>query len=289
MPDTSPQPSSARAGQATAAGTQASCIFCLEPVNPGALVCRHCGNVIGPIQQLVGAQAALEARLSVLEATLAAPGGADAPASLRLPSPKAVPTEEIVAVGKLPGRLRFRWPHMVDNLFLGLSAILVVHWLASTLPSGHQSIYRLAGLIVAFPFGFRFEFYSQSRAAVQVLAALAFGVLATACIGTLDYLLGTNTAGAATLDAHHALASLMAIGLSHLTGSATARWWRRRSDRAAVTTNGGSAAVLLTVPLHGDPQAVKARFDALRAIMDAGPPVTAAAVTAWAAITRLLQ
>ena len=289
MPNSSPQPSSVPTGQSSAGGRQSPCVFCLEPVTPGALVCRHCGNFIAPIQRLADAQAALDARLVVLELTLAAQASATTSAPTRSPGPEATEADGGFAAGMLPRQSRFHWPHMADNLFLGLSALLVVHWLSSTLPDGHQAFYRLAGLVVALPFGFRFEYYSRSRAAAQVLSALVFGVLGTTCIAALDYLPAVAASSADVLGVNDAVESIIAIGLSHLTGSVTARWWRRRREEEAATAGANAAAALLSASLGSNPQELKARFDALKAIMDAGPPVTAAALTAWAAVMRLLQ
>src|SRR3954469_1709596 len=283
MSDRRPPASALPAGQPGAEESHIPCAFCLEPVKLGALVCRHCRNVLASIQQLAAAQASLEARLSALEATLTAS------TSIRLPGPVGTAAEEEAAGGMLPGRSHFHWPHMADNLFLGLSAMLAIHWLASTLPSGPLGLYRLAGLVVALPFGFRFEFYSESGIAMRVLAALAFGVLATACVVALDVLLGTNDASARTPDKHYALASVMAISLSHLTGSTSAAWWQRCAIRKEAAADARTTGALLTASHPTSPQEMKARFDALRAIVDAAPPVTAAAATTWAAIIRLLQ
>jgi len=257
-------------------------------VRLGALVCRHCGNVLAPIQQLASAQASLEARLSALETAWAAQAAVAGSTPARLAGPDGSAVEGVADGETRPGRSRFCWPHVADNLFLGLSAILAVHWLALTLPSGHPGLYRLAGLVVALPFGFRFEFYSESGIAMRVLAALAFGVLATACVVVLDVLLANYGTSAATPDGRYALASVMAISLSHLTGSTSAAWWRRYTNRKRAAAEARAAGALLTLSHSASPQELKARFEAVRAIVDAAPPITAAAAMAWAAIARLL-
>ena len=55
-----------------------------------------------------------------------------------------------------------KWPHMVDNLLLGLAALLAAHWLATTLPESNRAVFRLVALVVALPFGFQFERNSRS-------------------------------------------------------------------------------------------------------------------------------
>jgi hypothetical protein len=75
---------------------------------------------------------------------------------------------------------------MADNLFLGLAALLAAHWLATTLPHANRTVFRLAALVIAMPFGFRFESYAQTGTSGRVLAALALGGLGTLVVGILD-------------------------------------------------------------------------------------------------------
>src|SRR3954447_8260993 len=96
MSDRRPPASALPAGQPGAEESHIPCAFCLEPVKLGALVCRHCRNVLAPIQQLAAAQASLEARLSALEATLTAS------TSIRLPGPVGTAAEGNCSTHPMP-------------------------------------------------------------------------------------------------------------------------------------------------------------------------------------------
>src|SRR5690242_12416967 len=124
------------------AGATIACPFCLEEIKAGASLCKHCGSTLSPIYRLTLAHAALEARLAALEADLAT-----ARRSLRNAGAGSEKTTEVEEAPRSTG-----WPHMFDNLFLGLAALLIAHWLASTVPHGQQSLYRFVALGVALPF-----------------------------------------------------------------------------------------------------------------------------------------
>ena len=79
---------------------------------------------------------------------------------------------------------------------------------------------RLVALVVALPFGYRFERNSRSDVAVQVIAALAYGCLGTMALGLLDMAAADLTPR--SLSAPRIVASVAAIALSHFAGSALA-------------------------------------------------------------------
>ena len=64
---------------------------------------------------------------------------------------------------------------MADNIFLGLTALLTAHWLATTLPAHDRAIFRLVALAVALPFGYRFEVNARAGITGEVLDALENG------------------------------------------------------------------------------------------------------------------
>src|SRR5690348_9768145 len=112
MSESRPPTPALSAGQPSAAGSHVPCAFCLEPVRLGALVCRHCGNLLAPIQQLASAQASLEARLSALEAALAAQAAVAGSSPTRLADPDGTAAEGGADGETRPRRHRFHWPHM---------------------------------------------------------------------------------------------------------------------------------------------------------------------------------
>ena len=65
-----------------------------------------------------------------------------------------------------------------------------LHWLATTLPVGSRPLFRLVALVVALPFGYRFERYTKSGVSEQVIAALAYRCLGTMALGLLDMAVG---------------------------------------------------------------------------------------------------
>jgi hypothetical protein len=267
----------------TVAAADTACPFCLEDIKAGASVCKHCGASLSLVHQLVLARAALEARLAAVEADLAALRAATV-------DTKAIVAEEPADQSALR---RAGWPHMFDNLFLGLAALLVVHWLASTVPHGQKAVYRLVALCVALPFGFRYEIYARASTSAQVVAALFYGVLGALLIITLDAAISGEPANTlALIDGRGLVETVAVIGLSHLTGSWLA-WWARREERREAAAAAGLArrravSAALAMLLRAEPEKLKHRIDALNGIMEASAPVAAAAATAWAGFGRLL-
>ena len=263
-------------------------MFCLAEIRPGASVCSHCGNALGPLQRFADEQAALEQRVAVLEQDMA---------SLRLEregkevaSGPTLSTDANIAIPA--SRSNGTWPHMADNIFLGLTALLAAHWLATTVPSSGRATFRLVALVVALPFGFRFERNARSGTAGQVVAALAFGCLGTIVIGVLDMVLAGRPPE--SLTAQDIVASVSAISLSHFTGSALAYGQRMRAERAvngataarvAVSAVGASATGSLT---HIEPARIKSTAEAVKALYEAAAPLAAGAAALWAAFGHIL-
>jgi hypothetical protein len=248
-------------------------VFCQEDIRPGASVCPHCGSPLAPLQDFADRQAELERRLAVLEEAMAAQPAAVAANSN--PSP---------AVEQPPLTAGIRWPHMVDNIFLGLAVLVTAHWLATTLPSGSRTWFRLVALIVALPFGFRFERHSKASTSSQVVAALAFGSLGTLLIGVLDLTVAGH--GAPTPTPQDIIASVATITLSHFAGSA---WAYFRQSRTAGT--GAVAAGSPSVPnsRHIQPAEIKGTAEAIKAMYDAAAPIAAGAAALWAAFGHIFS
>jgi hypothetical protein len=264
------------------------CVFCLEEIRPGASVCPHCGSALAPLQRFADEHAALGERLAALEQEVAAlrvagcepvsAEGVPAPAPAEPPSPSSLGAD-------------IKWPHMADNIFLGLTALLAAHWLVMTLPAGGRTIFRLVALVVALPFGFRFERNSRSGTAGQVLAALAFGSLGTLAIGLLDIALAGH--GAPPPTAQDIVASVAAIALSHYAGTALAYSRQMRTERAATEAAARIAASRATGstmgPLvHIEPARIKGTAEAVKALYDAAAPLAAGAAALWAAFGHIL-
>lgn len=263
------------------------CVFCLEEIRPGASVCPHCGSALAPLQDFADKHAALEERLAALEREVSA---------LRVAS-EQVPAEAAAAA---PPRdapspalgAEVKWPHMADNIFLGLAVLLAAHWLATTLPANGRAVFRLAALVVALPFGFRFQRNARTTTAGQVLAALAFGSLGTLVIGVLDIALAGRTPP--SLTAQDIIASVAAITLSHYAGSALAHARQMRAEQAATeaaaarmaaSSAGGSATGSL---MHIEPARIKSIADAVKALYDAAVPLAAGLAALWAAFGHIL-
>ena len=182
---------------------------------------------------------------------------------------------------------------MADNLFLGLTALLAAHWLATTLPHANRTVYRLAALAIAMPFGFRFESYAQTGISGRVLAALALGGLGTFVVGILDMALaGGLPAGLGMQDV---IASVAAIALSHLAGSFFASFRRNRAERRAPdpaaerdshTPLGFTAAAAAIRRVKSDRIAKEATT--VKAVTDAAAALTATGAAFWAAFGHLL-
>lgn len=266
----------------TMAGTR--CAFCLEGIKPGASVCPHCGRVLAPFQRLHDNQATIEARLGTLEQEVAA-----LRATLTDASPPADIAPKATSV-HFPGTT-FGWPHMADNLFLGLTALLAAHWLATTLPLTNRAVYRLAALAVAMPFGFRFETYAHTTTSVKVLAALAFGGLGTVVVGSLDVALaGDMPAGIGVQDL---VASVAAIALSHLAGSFLAGSRRRTAQGRATAAPDAGASLHFTPAAVASrqilPDKIKDQAAAVKAVTEAVAALVAAAAALWAAFRHVLS
>lgn len=262
------------------------CVFCLEGIRPGASVCPHCNSTLAPLQAVADKQAALEERLIALEEALAtlrvSRGDQDMAAAVPVPAPGDPPAPSL--------RAGINWPHMVDNIFLGLATLLAAHWIATTLPAGGRTGFRLVALVVALPFGSRFENNARSGAPGQVIAALAFGSLGTMAIGLLDMVIAGR--GAPPPTARDMIASVAAIALSHFAGSALARWWHARSERAAmalaVQGDAASGKGIGGSLIHIQPTQIKGTAEAVKALYEAAAPLTAGAAALWAAFGHLL-
>lgn len=253
------------------------CVFCLEEIRPGASVCPHCGSSLAPLQRLADQNAVLEERLAALEQEMSALQAAGGRAAVEVETAAASPgADPSVAAG-------ITWPHMADNIFLGLTALLAAHWLATTLPASSQAIFRLVALAVAVPFGYRFERNSRSGTAAQVLAALAFGSLGTVMIGLLDIAIAGRVPP--SLTARDIVESVTAIALSHYAGSALAHSRKNRAERAAAE----AAAVPMSGSLiHLEPARIKSTAEAVKALYDAAAPVAAGGAALWAAFGHVL-
>jgi len=270
-----------------APGDRRECVFCLEEIRPGASVCPHCGSTLAPLQRFADKHAALEERLVALEQEVAAlklAAGDQAPAAGVVASTPVDPSSRSLGAA-------VKWPHMADNIFLGLTVLVAAHWLAMTLPTSGRDVFRLVALVVALPFGFRFERNSRSHTAGQVLAALAFGSLGTLAIGVLDLAVAGRGAPAPT--AQDIIASVAAIALSHFAGSALACWLRARAERragakaaqVAVSAAGDSAAGTL---MHLEPARIKSTAETVKALYDARAPLAAGSAAVWAAFGHTL-
>jgi hypothetical protein len=248
------------------------CVFCCEEIRPGASVCPHCGGTLTPLQGFADRQAALEERLAALEqelATLRAARG----------DPVVGEPESPPAAGPSL-RAEIKWPHMADNIFLGLMTLLAAHWLATTLPTSGREVFRLVALVVTLPFGFRFERNSGSGPSGQVLAAIAFGSVGTLAIGLLDIAVAGR--GAPPPTAQDIIASVAAIALSHFAGSALAHSRRVRAEQVS-----GAASVANPL-LHLEPARIKGTAEAVKALYDAAAPLAAGAAALWAAFGHTL-
>jgi hypothetical protein len=261
------------------------CVYCLEDIKPGASVCPHCGGVLVPFQRLLTERAALESRLAALEQEVAAlrPSATEASEPADAPS-SAAPTPPQAAV--------FGWPHMADNVFLGLAALLAAHWLATTLPHANRTVYRLAALAVAMPFGFRFESYARAGASGRVLAALALGGFGTLVVGILDIALAHGMP--ASVGVQDIVSSVAVITMSHLAGSFFASFRRNRAERNATdaVAQGAGAALGFSAAVsairHVKPDRILSEAAAVKAVTDAAAALAATFGAFWAAFGHLL-
>jgi hypothetical protein len=232
-------------------------------------------------------QIALETRLAALEQDVATlrDGRGDEVADPAAPAPAPAETPNAVL------GVDIRWPHMVDNIFLGLATLLAVHWLATTLPSGGRTGFRLVALVVALPFGIRFEHNSRSGPTSQVLAALAFGSIGTLAIGLLDLAVAGH--GVPPPTAEDIVASVAAISLSHFAGSALAHSRLMRAARAVraltVQNDAAGGAGIGGSRIHIQPAEIKGTAEAVKALYEAAAPLAAGAAALWAAFGHLLS
>lgn len=271
----------------TATSGPRQCVFCREEIRPGASVCPHCGGTLTPLQDLADKNTALEQRLAALEQEIGAlrAGRVDQVAADGVPAPAVADASSPSLVAGI------KWPHMADNIFLGLATLVAAHWLATTLPTGGRAAFRLVALVVALPFGFRFEHNSRSGPSGQVLAALAFGSIGTLAIGLLDMALAGH--GMAPPTAQDVVASVAAITLSHFAGSALAHSRRMRAERAvrAVAARGDASSTSMVATsslLHIQPAQIKGTAETVKALYDATAPLVAAAAALWAAFGHML-
>jgi hypothetical protein len=252
-------------------------VFCCEEIQPSASLCPHCRSNLVPLQLLSDECAVLKGRVAALEQTVATlqqayPADPATMASTVANIPNSAP----------PAISGVKWPHMADNIFLGLVALLAAHWLVTSLPAGSRPVFRLVALVVALPFGYRFESNSRSGEAVRVVAALAFGSLGTMALGLLDMAIGNVTPR--SLSAPDIVASVAAIALSHFAGSALAQVRQRRADRAANVT----AALAGDLLPHLEAARIKTTAETVKALYEAAAPIAAASAAIWAAFNHIL-
>ena len=205
----------------------------------------------------------MEPRLVALEEATAARSADD---SVKIAGPAANTID--------PPTAEIRWPHMADNISLGLTVLVAAHWLATTLPAGGRTWFRLVALVVALPFGFRFERLSRTATSGQVIAALAFGSIGTLAIGVLDLVLAGH--GGPLPTPEDVISSVTTIALSHFAGSARARFRQTRDDGAV---DAGTANPLL----HIQTAQIKSTADTIKALYAAAAPIAAGAAALWAA------
>ncbi len=273
--------------QSTAAAPVAArlCVFCREEIRPGASVCCHCGSNLVPLQSLADQQAVLEVRMAALECAVAIHHDGAPADSKAIEKPALV--EHHAAPG--PGVAILKWPHMADNIFIGLAALLAAHWIATMFPLGDRTAFRLVALAVALPFGFRFETNARAGATGQVVAAVAFASVGTLSIGLLDALLTAK--GILPATARDIVSSFATISLSHYAGSTLAEFRRVRQGRLATiggagpatSSTGGTANPLA----HFAPSQIKTTAETVKALYDATIPIAASAAALWAAVGHL--
>jgi hypothetical protein len=269
-----------------AAAPISTCVYCLETIKPGASVCPHCGEVLAPFERLqvdlsqVEARlAAIEQEVTVLRSTPSADTDAGGTASVTAPTQ---PQAAIVG-----------WPHMVDNLFLGLTALLAAHRLATTLPHANRTDFRVAALTIAMPFGFCFEAYARTGTSGQVVVALSLGSLGTPAVGILDITLAGGMP--ASIGVQDIAASVAVIMLSHLAGSFFASFRRGHAEpdgTEIAAAQGSNAPLKLAAAVAAirrvKPDRITSQAAAVKAVTDAAAALTATTATFWAAFGHLL-
>jgi hypothetical protein len=254
------------------------CVFCCEEIQPSASICPHCRSNLVPLQRLSDEHAALAERVIALEQDLAALRQASSTEPATVPPAIAASADPVPA--PTPG---IKWPHLADNIFLGLVVLITAHWLATTLPTGNRALFRLVALIVALPFGYRFERHTKSGVTEQVIAALGYGSFGTIAIGLLDMAVGTRTPQ--SLSAQDIIATVAAISLSHFAGSALAQARQGRADRAALAAAALSGGRLP----HLEAARIKSTAETVKALYEAVAPIVAGAAAVWAACSHILS
>jgi hypothetical protein len=250
---------------------------CLEEIRPGASACPHCGNNLAPLQNFVDRHAAFEQNPVALEQEVGA---------LRVAGLETATIAEItgsMSAEPLGLPTAIKWPHMADNIFLGLATLLAAHWLATMSPVSNRTVFRLVALVVALPFGFRFEHHARRGICGQVVAALAFGSIGTLCISLLDIALAGHAPPA--LSAGDIVASVAAIALGHFAGSALASARRERNNLNLAGTLALRQASSL---LHIEPTRIKTTAEAVKEPYDAAASLAAGAAVLWAAFGHIL-
>lgn len=265
------------------------CVFCCEEIQSAASICPHCRSNLVPIQRLADERAALEERVAILERELATlrdpPAGVAQNTAAGNTAPGDIASGNIaVSVTLAPAAPGRTWPHMADNIFLGLAVLIAAHWLATTLPMNSRAVFRLVALVVALPFGYRFERNSRSPISVQVVSALGFACFGTIAIGLLDIATGNLTPK--TMDASDIVASVAAIALSHFAGSAWAASRQSRADQAASVAAAASSGNLLT-NIKG--AQIKSTAETVKALYDAVAPIVAGSAAVWAAFSHIMS
>jgi hypothetical protein len=268
--------SSAPANDLAPNGTH-RCVFCREEIQPFASLCPHCRSNLVPLQRLADEGAALEERVAMLEHAVATLQLANSAVAER-ESPAVVASVDAVP----PTILGIKWPHMADNIFLGLVTLIAAHWLAASVPADKRTVFGLVALVVALPFGYRFERNSRSDVSVQVIAALAYGSLGTMALGLLDMAVADLTPR--SLSAPKIVASVAAIALSHFAGSALAHARQSRADRAASIAAAHPGDLLP----HLEAAQIKTTAETVKALYEAAAPIAAGTAAVWAAFNHIL-
>jgi hypothetical protein len=252
------------------------CVFCCGEIHPSALICPHCTSNLVPLQRLSDERAAQQERVAVLEQSVAELLLAQSANAESSPSSIAAGVEAV----PLPTS-GINWPHMAENVFLGMVVLVAAHWLATTLPIGSRPLFRLVALVVALPFGYRFELGTSSSVSEQVIAALAYGGVGTLALGLLDMALGHLTPE--SLSAPDIIATVAAISLSHFAGTGLAQARRGRADRAASAAAARSSGLLP----HLQAAQIKSTADTVKAVYEALTPVAAGCAAVWAAFNHI--
>ena len=207
-------------------------MFCLEDIQLGASVCPHCGSNLAPLQAFADKQAALEERIAVLEAEMTArrPTGAEQWSASEAASSASAETAAPFTVTDI------KWPHMVDNLLLGLAALLAAHWLATTLPESNRAVFVLS------PSSSRYRSVSNSSA-IREAVWLADPRCVSLCehrnSGRWPADIALAMGAPQTVNPRDVVASVATIALSHFAGSALAFCRRCRAERAASANSAG--------------------------------------------------